>query len=116
GVGGGRGAAEAGGQQQGEDLTMGEFQLGVGGQMAVDNLGDLHAFQQRTKQGQGTQVDDFLRAHGSMPSEAHVGSSLKNKSQSQERYRAARSRCRFYSRAAVKMQEKTKVARWSRRL
>jgi hypothetical protein len=47
--------------------------------MTVDNVGDLHAFQERIEEGQGTQIDDFLGANGSMPGEAHGGFSLGEK-------------------------------------
>src|ERR1700730_2138950 len=62
-----------GGQQQAEDLTVAIFQLGIGRQMAVDDLGNLQAFQQGDQQGQGSQIDNFFAACSSVPSEAHGG-------------------------------------------
>src|SRR5947209_1611002 len=42
---GGR-AGQPRGQEEAEDLAMREFELRVGGQMAVDDAGDVPAFQQ----------------------------------------------------------------------
>src|SRR5262249_44047567 len=70
------GAGEPSGEEQAEDLSVAEFELGVRRQMAVDNLRDLHALQEWTEQGQRTQVDDFFGAYGSIPGEAHTGCSV----------------------------------------
>ena len=46
--------------QQAEDLAVGEFELGIWGQMAVDDVGDVKLVEQRLDQRQRTQIDDFL--------------------------------------------------------
>src|SRR6266487_2033549 len=57
-------------------MAVGEFELRVGRQMAVNNVRNLHAFEQRADQGQRTEIEYFLGACGSMPGEAHDGFSF----------------------------------------
>ena len=45
----GRGTGQPSGQQQTEDLAMGELKLRVGRQMAIDAARDVEAFQQRSQ-------------------------------------------------------------------
>src|SRR6266550_480358 len=66
--------AQARGQQQTENLTVGEFELGIGGQMAVDDAGDVELVKQRLDQRQRAQIDDFLGARSAMPGERHGSS------------------------------------------
>jgi hypothetical protein len=68
------GLTKAGGEQQSQDLAVGEFALGVGGKMAVDDGGEVELFQQRVEQGQRAEVDGLVRESRSMPGEGHGSS------------------------------------------
>jgi hypothetical protein len=57
--------------QQAEHLAVGELELRIWGQMAVDDAGDVELIEQRLDQRQGTQIDDFLSARGTMPDQRH---------------------------------------------
>ena len=50
---------------------MGEFELGVGRQVLVDDSSEAEAVEQGMDQGKGSEVDDFLVACGSEPGERH---------------------------------------------
>src|SRR5258708_1055201 len=63
---GGR-VAQACGQQQTENLAVGEFELGIGRQMAVDDAGDVELIEQGLDQRQRAQIDHFLGASDTMP-------------------------------------------------
>jgi hypothetical protein len=72
--------------------------------MAVDDVGDVHAFQERSEERQGTQVDDFLGAL-----EAHGGFSLGEKGHGEAKEaKVCAVEMHFDDRAAVKILDKMK--------
>src|SRR5205823_8594363 len=70
----GGGSAEPGGQQQAEDPPVGVGELGVRGQVAVDEGGDLEALQERGDQGQGSEGEGFVVEGGAIPGLGHYSS------------------------------------------
>ena len=54
---------------------MGKLELGIWGQMAVDDAGDVELIEQRVDQCQRAQIDDLLGARGTMPEQSHGYSS-----------------------------------------
>jgi hypothetical protein len=59
--------AQSRSQQQAKNLAVGELQLGIWRQMAVDAAGDVELIEQGLDQRQGTQIDDCLGAGSTMP-------------------------------------------------
>src|SRR5262249_9682582 len=71
----GRGLAEAGGQQQGEDAAVRELPLRGGGQMGINDIGEPQALGQRGGEGQGPGGGGLFRDGGVLPGEGHKTSS-----------------------------------------
>ena len=63
--------SEPSGDQQGENAAVGEFELGVGYQVLVDDSSEAEAVEQGMNQGKGSKVDDFLVEGRSEPGERH---------------------------------------------
>jgi len=70
----GGGLAQPGGEEEAEDAAVGENELGVGRQMAVDDGGDVQSLQEWGNEGQGTEVDGVVGKSGSMPGLSHDAS------------------------------------------
>ena len=70
----GGGLAEAGGQQEAEDAAVGEGQLRVRGQVAVDDGGDVQSLQEGDKEGQGAEVTGLVLERGAVPGWSHDAS------------------------------------------
>src|SRR5437588_25095 len=70
----GGGLAEPGGQQEAEDASVGEGKLGVWGQGAVNDGCDVEVPEQRSDEGQGAEVQGFVRDGGSVPGIRHKAS------------------------------------------
>jgi hypothetical protein len=73
----GRGLAEAGGEQEAEDAAVGERQLGVRGQVVVNEGGDVKTLEQRSNQSQRAPVQSIVRERGAMPGLSHDASAGK---------------------------------------
>jgi len=52
-------AKHPGGDEDGEDVPVREFRLGIGREMLVDDLGDVHSLEQRRNDGEGADVASF---------------------------------------------------------
>src|SRR5262249_57386679 len=104
----GGGLAQPRGQEQAEDMAVGELQLGVWRQVAVDDAGDVELIEQGLDQRQGPQIHDFLGAGSTMPGERH-GSSVREKASGDVERNVQRSEfgAAPYSTHGIKEEEKS---------
>ena len=70
----GGGLAESGGEQEAQDAAVGEGQLRIRGQVAVDDGGDVEALQQRCDEGQGAEGQGLVGEGRSVPGVRHGAS------------------------------------------
>jgi len=69
--------AEACREEEAEDAAVGELQLRVGWQVAVDDVGDAEALEERGDEGQGSEGAGLVGDGGVLPGEGHRASSEK---------------------------------------
>ena len=70
----GGGLAESGGEQETEDAAVGEGQLRIRWQVAVDDGGDVEALQQRSDEGQRAEGQSLVAEGRSVPGVRHGAS------------------------------------------
>lgn len=70
----GGGLAETGGEQETEDLAVGEGPLWVRGKVSVDDGGDVELLQERCDECQGSEVPGIVGEGGSVPGLCHDAS------------------------------------------
>src|SRR5262249_36057439 len=66
--------AEPGGQEQAEHAPVREDELRVGGQVTVNEVGNVELLQQRGNQGQGTEGEGVVGQGGAVPGLSHNAS------------------------------------------
>ncbi len=67
----GQGLTEACGHEEAEDGPAGEFSLGIRGEVPVNDVSDPHLLQQRSDEGQGSEVTTIVTCGRAEPLEGH---------------------------------------------